>query len=49
MEAVVPNFVGFFLGDYFGLASAKNDFVATFTQPDGDNVTSVFFARNANK
>jgi len=49
MEAVVPNFDGFFLGDYFGLASAKNDFVATFTQPDRDNVTSVFFARNANK
>ncbi len=49
MEAVVPNFGGFFLGDYFGLASARNDFVATFTQPDGDNVTSVFFARNANK
>src|SRR5205823_1285353 len=49
MEAVVPNFDGFFLGDYFGLASAENDFVATFTQPDGDNVTSAFFARNANK
>jgi len=45
-ESVTPDFAGaFFLGDYFGLASAKNDFVATFTQPDGDNVTSVFFAR----
>ena len=50
MEAVVPNFGGrFFLGDYFGLAAAGNDFVATFIQPDRDNVTSVFFARNANK
>jgi hypothetical protein len=49
MEAVVTNFGGFFLGDYFGLASAKNDFVATFTQPDGDNVTSVFFARNVSR
>ena len=44
--SVTPDFAGaFFLGDYFGLASAKNDFVATFTQPDGGNVTSVFFAR----
>ena len=50
IEAVLPNFAGrLFLGDYFGLASAKNDFVATFTQPDGDNVTSVFFTRTANK
>src|SRR5439155_21473042 len=46
IESVTPDFAGaFFLGDYFRLASAKNDFVATFTQPDGDNVTSVFFAR----
>ena len=50
MENVVPNFGGaFFLGDYFGLASSRNDFVATLTQPDGDNVTSVFFAQTANK
>jgi len=46
MESVVPNFGGrFFLGDYFGLASARNDFVATFAQPDGENITSAFFAR----
>src|SRR3989441_2644795 len=50
MEAVLPNFGGrFFLGDYFGLATARNDFVATFTQPDPDNVTSVFFVRNAGR
>src|SRR5438445_628811 len=50
MEAVVPVVAGeFFLGDYFGLAAAGNDFVATFIQPDRDNVTSAFFARNANK
>jgi len=48
-ETVVPNFGGFFLGDYFGLASARDDFVATFTQPDRDNVTSVFFARNVSR
>jgi len=50
MEAVVPVlFGGFFPGEYFGLATAGNDFVATFTQPDRNNVTSVFFARNVNK
>ena len=46
MEAVVPMPQGkFFLGDYFGLAAAGNDFVATFIQPDAANITSVFFAR----
>ena len=50
MEAVVPMPQGkFFLGDYFGLAAAGNDFVATFIQPDRDNVTSVFFARKDSK
>ncbi len=51
MEAVAPIFPGrgFFLGDYFGLASSQNDFVSTFTQPDRDNITSVFFTRNTNK
>lgn len=45
MEAVVPNvFGGIFLGDYFGLAAA-DDFVATFTQPDNQNVTSIFARR----
>jgi len=50
MEAVVPVlFGGFFPGEYFGLATARNDFVATFTQPDRDNVTSVFFARSVSR
>ena len=50
MEAVVPMPQGkFFLGDYFGLATAGNDFVATFIQPDRANVTSAFFARNVSK
>jgi len=50
MEAVVPVlFGGFFPGEYFGLATAGNDFVATFTQPDRNNVTSVFFARSVGR
>jgi outer membrane protein assembly factor BamB len=50
MEAVVPMVAGrFFLGDYFGLAAAGNDFVATFTQLDPNNVTSVFFARSVGR
>ncbi len=36
---------GFFIGDYFGLAAAGNDFVSVFIQPDHDNVTSTFFRR----
>src|SRR5438445_8601916 len=50
MEGVVPMVAGeFFPGDYFGLAATGNDFVSTFIQPDRDNVTSVFFARNNSK
>jgi hypothetical protein len=50
MEAVVLNAGGrFFLGDYFGLAVAGNDFVSTFTQPDQNNVTSVFFGRSVGR
>ena len=47
IEAVAPKFAGgfLFLGDYFGLATAMNDFVTTFTQPDEGNITSVFFSR----
>ena len=45
MEAVVPTMVGKFIGDYFGLATAGNDFVSVFTQPDHDNVTTTFFRR----
>jgi hypothetical protein len=46
MEAVVARFGDrFFIGDYFGLAAAGNDFVSVFIQPDRDNVTSAFFRR----
>jgi hypothetical protein len=46
MEAVVPMPSGvFFFGDYFGLATAGDDFVATFAQPDKKNVTSIFARR----
>lgn len=33
------------LGDYFGLVGAGNGFVTTFTQPDNQNVTSIFARR----
>ena len=49
MEAVVAKILNmkdrFFIGDYFGLATAGNDFVSVFIQPDHDNVTSAFFRR----
>ncbi len=47
IEAVVAKVFKdrFFLGDYFGLATAGNDFVSVFIQPDHDNVTSAFFRR----
>jgi hypothetical protein len=46
-EAVVPMTLGghFFIGDYFGLDTASDDFVSVFIQPDHDNVTSTFFRR----
>jgi hypothetical protein len=45
METVVPTLPnGWFLGDYFGL-TAGNFFQAVFTQPDADNVTSIFARR----
>ena len=45
MEAVVPTMVGKFIGDYFGLATAGEDFMSVFTQLDDDNVNSTFFRR----
>jgi hypothetical protein len=46
MEAVPIDVSGdFFFGDYFGLATAGDDFVATFAQPDNQNVTSIFARR----
>ena len=42
METIVPILPdGLFLGDYFGLA-AGTAFQAVFTQPDANNVTSIF-------
>ena len=38
-------FGNFFLGDYFGLATAGDDFVATFTAVDSQNITSIFARR----
>src|SRR6266849_5607208 len=45
MEAAHLRFGDFLLGDYFGLATAGDDFVAAFAQPDHDNVTSIFARR----
>jgi hypothetical protein len=47
MEAVVAKVLKdrFFIGDYFGLATAGKDFVSVFIQPDHDNVSSAFFRR----
>lgn len=45
MEAVVPTMRGHFIGDYFGMATAGDDFVSVFTQPDHDNVNTIFFRR----
>jgi len=47
MEAVVAKVFKdrFFIGDYFGLATAGNDFVSVYIQPDHDNVSSAFFRR----
>jgi hypothetical protein len=46
MEAVPIDAAGdFFFGDYFGLVTAGDDFVATFAQPDNQNVTSIFARR----
>jgi hypothetical protein len=49
MEAVVAKILNqkdrFFIGDYFGLATAGDDFVSVFTQPDHDNVNSIYFRR----
>ena len=45
MEAMLQVFGQFWSGDYFGLAAAGNGFVSTFTQPDNQNVTSIFARR----
>ncbi len=46
MEAVKTIAFGdFWLGDYFGLTAAGDDFVATFAAADSQNVTSIFARR----
>jgi len=40
-----PDALGFFTGDYEGLASAGNDFLAFFSQPHDSDPSSVFFRR----
>lgn len=46
MEAVTTIAFGdFWLGDYFGLAAARDDFIASFTAVDSQNVTSIFARR----
>jgi hypothetical protein len=47
VEAVVPHAPNgdIFLGDYFGLAAAGDDFVATFTAVDSQNLTTIFARR----
>lgn len=46
MEAVTTIAFGeFWLGDYFGLAAAGDDFIATFAAVDSQNVTSIFVRR----
>lgn len=43
--ASLPGSDGFFVGDYEGLASAGNDFVAFFAQPHGSDHASIFSRR----
>ena len=45
MEDVPIGPYGLFLGDYFGLASTGDDFVAVFAQPDDHKITSIFARR----
>ena len=45
MEAVLILSTGFFVGDYFGLASSGDAFVAAFSQPGQNNITSIFARR----
>jgi BNR repeat protein len=47
MEAIVPRVPNgdIYLGDYFGLAAASDDFVATFVAVDSQNITSIFARR----
>jgi len=44
-ETAPDFFTGYFLGDYFGLATAGNDFLAVFGQTHGADPASIFFRR----
>ena len=44
-ETAPDFFTGYFLGDYFGLATAGNDFLAVFGQTHGADPSSIFFRR----
>jgi len=44
-EAAVDIVGEYFLGDYFGLATAGNDFLAAFAQTHGTDPGSIFFRR----
>ncbi len=45
MESVLVFNSEFFLGDYFGLAGSGDAFVAAFSQPGQNNITSIFARR----
>ncbi len=45
IETVATPFGAYFLGDYQGLASIGNDFVAAWSQPYDSDLDSVFFRR----
>ncbi len=45
MEAAHLRFGDLLLGDYFGLTTVGDDFVAAFAQPDHDDVTAIFTRR----
>ena len=40
-----PGGGGYFLGDYEGLATVGNDFLATWSQPHDADLDSIFFRR----
>jgi len=40
-----PFGIGYFVGDYEGLATVGNDFLAAWTQPHGTDLNSIFFRR----
>jgi hypothetical protein len=45
LEKAITRFGAYFLGDYEGLTTVRNDFVAAFGAVDHDNITSIFARR----